>query len=271
MIRGTMNGVVAEELPLTGRRRETEAIESLLASAADGLGGGVLITGESGIGKSRLLAEAARLAANTGMIALTGRSVENGGAYRPLVSALSRAAACVADDPRLVTVRATLARILPTWALAPPRIVAPLADPVVVIGDAITVLLEVLNGRGCALLLDDVQWADQDTLAVLGYLVERAPEQRVALILAARKPPELPASLGRLVAARQVEEIRLSRLTTAQVRRLIEEAARIDLGQQVVMQMADAADGLPLVIDEMVRQVDEECDLSDVVRAIPGS
>jgi hypothetical protein len=83
-----------------------------------GLAGGgetVLLTGEAGVGKTRLLTEARREAERRGILALRGRAVESGGAYRPLVDAFARASAPFANDPALARLRPTLAWVLPGW------------------------------------------------------------------------------------------------------------------------------------------------------------
>jgi hypothetical protein len=55
--------------------------------------------GEAGVGKTRLLREARRAADASGLLALQGRAVESGGAYRPLVDAFARSSVAFADHP----------------------------------------------------------------------------------------------------------------------------------------------------------------------------
>jgi predicted ATPase len=75
----------------------------------------VLISGEAGVGKTRLLLEIQREAERRGILALRGRAVESGGAYRPLVDAFARASAPFANDLALARLRPTLAWVLPGW------------------------------------------------------------------------------------------------------------------------------------------------------------
>lgn len=265
---------VDEDLPLVGRDRELEFLDRLLRSTATTTnGGGILITGEAGIGKSRLLRESRRLAAAAGLTVLSGHSVENGGAYRALVAALSRRSTSVAQDARLAPVRASLARILPSWltfvesAPAP----APLADPTAVMGDAISALLDVMAPKGCALVLDDLQWADRDTLAVLDYLVDVAQHQPVVMIMAARDQPELPSELARLLDARRVTGLSLSRLRADDVVQLISSRRGSALGAPAVRQVVEAADGLPVIIEEILRQLGDTWDADTVLHVVPAS
>ena len=79
---------VPQTSPLVGRRRELDAVVRAVAAATRGDGGCLLVTGEAGIGKSRLLAEAARVGREAGMVVLAGSAVEDGGPFRPLAEAL---------------------------------------------------------------------------------------------------------------------------------------------------------------------------------------
>src|SRR6478752_4960069 len=144
---------MAAELPLVARQLEVAVVTEVIESAADGCGRGVLITGEAGIGKTRLLREARAAAERRGLLVLRGRATESGGAYRALVEAFARPAAGLAEHPDLIGIRPTLSRVLPGWASDEP-IVAPMADPGTVLAQALMLLLRPLAPAGAALLLD---------------------------------------------------------------------------------------------------------------------
>jgi hypothetical protein len=78
---------------LVGRAGEVRHLEAALAAAGAGRGGVVLITGEAGIGKSRLVREAARAAEALGLVVLTGRAVASDvpTPFRPFAEALASA------------------------------------------------------------------------------------------------------------------------------------------------------------------------------------
>jgi predicted ATPase len=106
---------VGAELPLVSRGTELAVLTGAIDAAVAGRGEAVLISGEAGVGKTRLLLEAQREAGRRGILALRGRAVESGGAYRPLVDAFARASAPFANDPALARLRPTLAWVLPGW------------------------------------------------------------------------------------------------------------------------------------------------------------
>jgi predicted ATPase len=139
----------------------------------------VLIIGEAGVGKTRLLVEARREAERRGVHVLRGRAVESSGAYRPLVDAFARASAPFADDPALARLRPTLARVLPGW-VADDQVLAPMADPAAVLAEALIALLGVMAPTGAVLIMDDLHWADEDTISALTYLADSVEELPLA-------------------------------------------------------------------------------------------
>ena len=221
----------------------------------------MLLTGEAGVGKTRLLVEARREAERRGLLVLRGRAVESGGAYRPLVDAFARASAPFAQDADLARVRPTLARVLPGW-VADDGVLAPMADPAAVLAEALILLLAAMAADGTALILDDLHWADEETVSVLTYLADSAEEVPVALLLAARTEPLLPARLERLSAAQSIHRLPLRRLTPAEVRDAV-QAAQPELAPERLDQLVTAVDGLPLVLDEFVRQLRESAPGTD--------
>jgi len=139
----------------------------------------VLILGEAGIGKTHLLAEAARHFRAAGVRVLHGRARDFGGgiAYASLVEALSP----LQDDPVGGPPLRALLDAIDEAALG-----GPAGAPAVL---AVR-LLEALPGPSL-IMIDDAHLADADTLSVLGYLTRRV--RRVAVVAAARRPPDLDA------------------------------------------------------------------------------
>jgi len=163
---------MSAELPLVARAPELAVLKGIVDAATAGKGATALITGEAGIGKTRLLSETRQLAELQGLFVLRGRAVESGGAYRPLVEAFARPSVPFSQDPRLAAARPTLARVFPGWTVDA-AVLAPMADPAAVLAEALIAVLQVVAPDGAVLILDDLQWADEDTLSVLTDLPGR--------------------------------------------------------------------------------------------------
>lgn len=241
---------------LVGRRVERAAVERMLAAARDGRGGVVLLTGEAGIGKSRLLQEAARLAANAGMRVLTGRAVEGGGTYRPIAEALVAHLrdTDVIESAELRPYRWALQRIVPGWAGDHvDRPLAPVVDPVLVLGEGVVRLLRVIAGdHGCLIRLEDLHWADADSVALLTYLADALRSSNVAVIASARDEPAHPAAEP-LAVSPAVDVVPLVRLDAEQVTALaIARRRGAPLSDDQLRMLVERSDGLPLLAEELL-------------------
>ena len=103
---------------LVGRDDESRHLQAALTAAGQGRGGTVLVTGEAGIGKSRLVRETARTASARGFTVLTGRAVSGGvpTPFRPFAEALvSAVRSGFPASPELDPFRPALARLIPEW------------------------------------------------------------------------------------------------------------------------------------------------------------
>jgi predicted ATPase/DNA-binding CsgD family transcriptional regulator len=250
------NATVGADLPLVARHAELTALSGAIEAAQRGRGQAVLLTGEAGLGKTRLLVEGQREAERRGLLILKGRAVESGGAYRPLVDAFARASLPFTDEPDLAGVRPTLARVFPGWT-TDHDVLAPMADPAAVLAEALILLLRAMAADGTVLLIDDLQWADEDTISVLTYLADSVEELPLALIMTARTEPLLPERLERLSSARSMRELPLNRLNPSEVGHALRAQQLPGLTIETFDQLVTAVDGLPLVLDEFVRQLRE--------------
>ena len=131
-----------------------------------------------------------------------------------------------------------------------------MADPAAVLAEALIVLLGALAADGAVLIMDDLHWADEDTVSALTYLADSVEELPLALLLAARTEPLLPARLERLAAAPSIHRLPLRRLTPIEIRDAL-RTAQPELAPEKLDQLVTAVDGLPLVLDEFIRQLRE--------------
>src|SRR5215217_1191934 len=218
-------GPVADAL--VGRKAELEQVSALLDDVAAGSARMLVVTGEPGIGKSRLLSELAARADARGMLTLGGRAAEfeRDLPHGLLIDALD--AHLDAVEPRLMRAvgednARELAAMFPALAgVAEPG--AGLAAERYRAHRAVVALLEWLTSRGpIAVLLDDVQWADPATREVLGALLRRPPQGPVLVALAYRgAQPALAHAIETAQRAGVLERIELAALAPAEAEELI--------------------------------------------------
>ncbi len=223
-------------LPLIGRRADLEVVLGAWRRAGQA-GRLVLLEGEPGIGKTRVLEEvsAAVRAAGAQVLSLVAHDGEQAIAYAPIVGALEKAipdaegggegAGWLAGLPGWV--RGELARVVPAVAgvgSAVAAIEGPGAEIRFMEGLSRALLAAVSGPRAGLICVDDVQWADSATIAILGYLARRVTEARCCVVLARRPPePDQDPLADLLRGARRrgsLLEVRPARLTRAEVTQL---------------------------------------------------
>ena len=211
----------------------------------------VLVHGEAGVGKSRLVQEATAVARRAGVSVFSGRAVPSGEAYRPLAEALS-AALRGRRLPRENGLRPYLPALS---ALLPDTGIEGRSDPRggVILGEAILRLVTALaSPRGSMLVLEDLHWADPDTLDVLSYLADAASTSPVVLVATARDELDPPQRLLDLAHACQAEIIPLDRLGPQDVRGVVESCLSEDPPEELVVFVIEHADGLPFLVEELL-------------------
>ena len=251
-----MRGILCPTV--VGRDEELSDIGDALAGAAESSRGSVLfVLGEAGIGKSRLAQEAIGLARERRFSVLSGRGTipHSTVAYRPLTEALFSYFRDQGppDVPELEPFRGALARLVPEWRRSDGGGVD---DSIVMLAEALLRLLRVVGrSRGCLLVLEDLHWADPETLSIVEYLAENLVSERVVCVCTVRSE-EASAALGlahALAARRAASTFTLPRLgpddTTAMALACL--AAR-DLPESVDALLSKHADGLPFFIEELL-------------------
>jgi tetratricopeptide (TPR) repeat protein/transcriptional regulator with XRE-family HTH domain len=184
--------------PLVGRARELELLGRHLAGEGPPV---LLLVGEPGIGKSRLLREAVRHAVDQGWGVLEGGCQRRGGQepFAPLLEALegglrgrTPAQVCVAlrGCAWLVRLLPELAEgpiePLPAWTLTPEQ------EHRLVVKAVGRFLANVAGPAGTLLVLDDLHWAGADALALLANLMQRATEVPLRVVGAYRDTEVAP-------------------------------------------------------------------------------
>ncbi|HEU0303934.1 MAG TPA: BTAD domain-containing putative transcriptional regulator [Gaiellaceae bacterium] len=162
---------------LIGRTGELETISASAREALRGNLAMIQIEGAAGLGKTRLLEEMQRLLRGTRIGRASASQLESHLPYVPLATALRDALAGVDLDRRRL---GALGQILPELTLGDPR---QGVEEVEVLEALVAV---VADHAPLALLIDDLQWADRETIAALAYLQRRGADVRCALITTAR-------------------------------------------------------------------------------------
>jgi ATP/maltotriose-dependent transcriptional regulator MalT len=267
-----------------GRADELAALDGALGRAAAGVPAFTFVAGESGVGKSRLVAEFESRAREAGARTFVGHCLELGGnaiPYTPLVDALRpiarELAECGSDLPELLppATRAALAELLPDLGAA-----GATADHDAGGGhqarifEALLALLERLGRmQPVVLVLEDLHWADPSTRDFLTFLVRSARTEPLCLVVTYRSDElhrrhPLRPLLAELERTPGVDRIGLERFTReeagAQVSAILDAPAPDDLADRVYAR----SEGNPLYTEELLAASSDACcvELPDTLR-----
>jgi tetratricopeptide (TPR) repeat protein len=246
---------------MVDRDEELCTIEDALSAACGGVGSVLFVVGEGGIGKSRLAAAAADLAFAADMRLLRGR----GSTVGPMVPFRSLTGALLSllrdrktiDLSELGPYLPVLARLIPD--LGPPSPTEN-GESLVVVAEAMLRLAGLAGqAHGCLIILDDLQDADAETVAVVDYLVSNLGRQPTVLIGAIRDEECLALDVAKSAMQRgDGTLLELPRLDADGVRRLAISCLGAD-GPAVPDEVADhvwtASQGNPLLAEEVLNEL----------------
>ena len=199
--------VAARKPPIIGRRPELAALAESLKRLESRGSPIVALSGEPGIGKTRLLDELCARADDHGHLVLSGRAaeMEQDLPFAVIVDALGDYAASLGSDglERLIGGQAEeLAPVAPGVEGLGGGGASRLHDERFRTHRAVRALLEALGaGSRVVLALDDVHWADDASLELIGHLLRRPPRRGVMLVLAFRPAPARPSLVDALASA----------------------------------------------------------------------
>jgi tetratricopeptide (TPR) repeat protein len=279
---GKALGPLFRSTAFVGRRAELGLLESLFQSAAAGSGAAVLVTGEAGLGKSRLIGALRDTLAGRALTFLEGRCVPLTvpAPYLPMLGVVRQAlgvteATPAEDVPDAIRASladlgiedeesvACLARLLGAdsgqgaLAYLAPDVVKPLTFA------AVRRLLVTLSRREVLLLsIEDAHWADGPSDELLAYLVDTIATAPILLTATAR-----PGHVATWMERSDVTRLALQPLSPGESHLLVDSVVDHSLSEETVRAIVARGDGNPFFLEELVRAVQETP--TSTVRDIP--
>lgn len=276
--------------PLVGRAHELGLLLERWQLAQDGDGQVVMVSGEPGLGKSRLLHELRASLADARLTALRFQCspFRVGSAWHPLIEYLERALGWSKDATAKDRLAALEALVVGRYGLTPMHVqllAALLALPVDerytplnttprrqkedALAAAVALTLAAADG-GALLLFEDAHWADPSTLEFLAQLVARTAGARLLAVITHRPEFTAPWTIQGHVTA-----VALARLSRTQSGGIVAKVtAGKSLPQGLVEQIVQKTDGVPLFIEELTRAILESGRLREGdhgFELVPGS
>jgi class 3 adenylate cyclase/predicted ATPase len=258
--------------PLVGREPEVEMLRERWVQSRDGQGQVVLLSGEPGIGKSRLVHVLAEDVVDAGTPRLTLRCspYHTNSAFYPIIEHLQRLLQWqrhATPEAKLIALEQALRAAGLPLVEAVPLVAALLAVPLPAQYPPLTVspqrqkqkthealvawLLAEAAQQPVLAVWEDLHWADPSTLELLGRLLEHVPTARLLLVLTCRpefRPPWAPRS--------SVIPLTLTHLTRPQTEAMV---LRVTGGKpmpaEVLAQIVVKTDGVPLFVEELVKTI----------------
>ncbi len=268
--------------PLVGRDTEVEVLKDLWEQAGEGLGQTVCVIGEAGLGKSRLIREitehvlkngeaqviewrASSLFTNTGLypvIESFGRALQFDREPSP-TARLDRLVAHLADngveDAETISLFASLLSI-PTAGRYPPLALSPMKLQEKTLNALLRVLRQYSTRSPLLFVVEDLHWIDPTSLQLLGRLIDQGMNDRLLTLLTFR--PEFETPWG---SRSNQTQLALNRLTKSQIEEMmLKRTGLAHIPAEVVNQIIDRTEGVPLFIEEYSNLITESGALRDV-------
>ncbi len=258
--------------PYVGRADERRIITDRYTAAADGRGGLVLVVGEPGIGKTRLVTECCDEAAERGALILSGTCHDGEvAAYAPVVEAITvwiRATPGGEVSDMLGADASIIGRVVPAVATVMPDLVAPVQlsadEDARRLHDAMAQVLQRLAERQpVVLVLDDLHWADGATVGLLRAMARTAVNNSL-LVIGTYRDTDVdrrhPLGEALPIIRREVEPTRiaLEGLDPNAVKELLELIGEQEVPDEFSRMLAEQSEGNPFFLREMLLHLVDE-------------
>ena len=239
---------------LVGRSNERDQLLAALDGVQAGHGRLVVVAGQAGVGKSRLAREVRARADELQLTVLAGRCVPGDSPvpYRPLTEAFASHLRTPSppDDPRLAGFGGHLGKLVPQWRGDAP---GGADESAVLLGEAVVRLAEVTGSKGTVLILEDLHWADAETLGVVEYLADAIGDERLLCLCTARPDGRADELLARLRRDDHASVLGLDALPAGAVREIVAGCLGTDqVPAEVSAWIERNSDGIPFLIEELL-------------------
>jgi class 3 adenylate cyclase/predicted ATPase len=268
--------------PLVGREQEVGLLLDRWAQAKNGQGQVALLSGEAGIGKSRLLQVLKDHVADEPHTRLECRSSPyfTNSALYPIIDMVQRTLRFQGDDTpeqrleklehNLHQYRLPLEETVPLFASLlslpvpedcyPPLTLSPQRQRQKTLEVIVAITLELSERQPVLFILEDLHWTDPTTLELLDLLIDQTPTASTCVLVTCR-PEFQPAWQHRSY----LTEVTVNRLSRDQIVGVAEQLAGAkSLPDEIVQQLVDKTDGVPLYVEEMTKTVLESGVLKEV-------
>lgn len=264
--------------PIFSRDTQVEQISSLLSDVQNGSGRIVLYEGEAGIGKSRLLDESRAMGLDRGFSTVKGRCFQEEGVppLWPWIEIIREIAAEIGWDrasEALGRAAAYYYAYIPElgdsasysgYKLGIEEVVKPASNALFECGFGTLKLIQVMSENTPLLLtIDDIQWADNQSLGVLTFVARSFSSLRSALLITMRS---LPASISEacqnavaeLTRLPYYERVLLDGMTMADVGTCISRLTGRNVSDAAVKRVYESTDGNPLLVVQLAASLTAE-------------
>jgi hypothetical protein len=269
---------LAERTTFVGREIERRALRMITDRALTGYGSLVRISGGPGVGKSRLAMEMAESASQVGFRCFVGHCYERDEPvpYLPFVeiieSSLSQAASLDAYRRQIGDNATELAQLAPGLRRIFPNIPPPMELPPAemrryLFQSLAEMLGRLAQNRPLLIVVEDLHWADESTLALLIHLANRIAQLPMTIIGTYRNgfsqdAPVLVRTLEELIRL-GVRPLKLGGLSKEDVAQMLHGLSRRQVPESLVSLIFEESQGNPFFVEEVFRHLMEEGKIID--------
>lgn len=265
---------IAETTPFVSRAEEKAELSAAIDQAESGSGSLIMISGEPGVGKTRLVQEAAGYAGERGFLCLTGRcyEMEGAAAYLPFIELLEQAHDKISPErfrEALGSDAGEVARIMPEirrwFPDSPPPMEVPDAQQErrFVFNSVRDFIARASRMRPLFIDLEDLHWADESSLLLLLHVAATVETTSIVIVgtyrdvgLEVTRP--MAKTLEELLRRRLARRLTLRRLPTAGVEAMLGSISGMAPPPSLSKLIYEETDGNPFFVEEVFRHLVEE-------------